>query len=348
MNLHQFDKLRVLFIGHGGVGSNSLSLFTGLQKIVGHSSLLNTQFFDSPGRFSLRRVILFLFPRFYGQLASRILWIKIKIKIRTVKPNIVFVFKGNFVHRSTLDSLQVLKVHFHPDDSSNPINRTSIFSAAESKYDFHFTPKSHNVKEILERTGKPGIFIWYAYDEKWHFRTEPLDFKNPKFVVGFVGHMRPDRKELVLNISRKFGKRFAVAGLKWKRSQELLKNAAIFPPVYGVDFSAFVQSAPVQLGLLNSDNRDQHTARSFEIPASGGLIVAEDTYEHRKLFGSSKNALFFKNQEELFEKIIWAQDNPDEAARIAENGYTRITKNGNTWTHRATEILEYIVKSAAI
>ena len=346
MNLKKFDGLRVLFIGHGGIGSNSLSLFNGVQNIVGEPAILNTQFFDSPGRFSLRRILLFLFPRFYGFLASRMLAVLVRTKVRIVKPTVIFVFKGNYVRRSTLESLQAIKVHFHPDDSSNPAHRTSVFNEAESAYDIHFTPKRHNVLEILERTGKPGIFIWYAYDENWHFRAGPLDFMNPKFRIGFVGHMMPDRSDLALDISRKFGKSFAIAGLKWKRNRELTRNASIFPPAYGVNFSKFIDSAPIQLGLLNSDNRDQHTARSFEVPASGGLIIAEDTSEHREIFGSNGKALFFKNQDDLLEKIGWAVDNPEEAAIIAEKGYTHITKNGNTWTHRAGEMMKYILKNA--
>ncbi len=348
LNSKKYDGLRVLFIGHGGIGSNALSLYNGIQRIVGDSTILNTQFFDTPGRLSLRRVILFLFPRFYSLLASNVVSVLVRAKVRNVQPNIIFVFKGNYLKRSTLESQQAIKVHFHPDDSSNQINRTSIFNSAESSYDFHFTPKKHNVQEIFNRTGKPGIFIWYAYDENWHFRTSSLDFVNPEFSIGFVGHMRPDRSELVLDISRKFGKKFAIAGLKWKRNRELAHHASVFPPVYGEHFSMFIESAPIQLGLLNSDNRDQHTARSFEIPASGGLIIAEDTPEHREMFGSSCNALFFKNQDELLDKIYWAINNPQNAAKIAENGYAHITKNGNTWTDRADEMLSFILTKVTI
>ncbi len=348
MNSKKYDGLRILFIGHGGIGSNALSLYKGIQRIVGDSTMLNTQVFDTPGRFSLRRVILFLFPRFYGLLASRILAILVRSKVRNVQPNIIFVFKGNYLGSSTLENLQAIKVHFHPDDSSNPVNRTSIFNSAESSYDFHFTPKKHNVQEIFNRTGKPGIFIWYAYDEEWHFRTSPLGFVDSEFSIGFVGHMRPDRTELVLDISHKFGKKFAIAGLKWNRNRELVHRASIFPPVYGMNFSLFINSAPIQLGLLNSDNRDQHTARSFEIPASGGLIIAEDTSEHREMFGSSGGALFFKNQEELLDRIYWAIQNPQKAAIIAENGYTHITKNRNTWTDRADEMLRFILAKVTI
>jgi hypothetical protein len=343
MTTNNFGRTKILFVGHGGVGSNAASLFTGFQSNVNRAVLVDTKFFDSPAKYSFRQIILYFFPKFYGHISSQIISRNVRQKVSIEKPDILFAFKGNYLSRSTLKKLDCLKVHYHPDDSSNPLNRTAIFNAAESFYDIHFTSKKHNISEIFHRTGKKVFFIWYAYDERWHFRATPLNFNYPKYQIGFIGHMRPDRSELILNLANKYGKKLAVSGLKWNRIQNLKFLASLYPPSYEESFSSFVAMAPVQLGLLNSDNRDQHTARSFEIPAAGGLILAEDTAEHREIFDSEKNALFFKSEADLYDKIFWVAAYPEEAQKIAENGFLHITRNQNTWKDRAIEILKILV-----
>lgn len=342
MNEFDFEKLKLLFVGHGGVGSNASSLFCGLQSNVGTAILIDTKFFDSPNRLSLRRFVLYFFPNFYGKVASIIIGRIVRKQMSKVRPDLLFVFKGNYLSRNTLSQVDCLKVHYHPDDSSNPVNRTSIFNEAEASYDIHFTSKKHNISEIINRTGKKVFFIWYAYDDRWQFRYAPLNFNNPKYRIGFIGHMRPDRSELITNLAEKYGKKLAVSGLRWNRIRNLKLLATLYPPSYGQSFSIFVAMAPVQLGLLNSDNRDQHTARSFEIPAAGGLILAEDTSEHREIFVSEENALFFRNEKELLDKLSWIESHPNEAHKIADNGYLHITRNKNTWKDRAVEILRVV------
>lgn len=332
----------MIFVGHGGIGSNAFSLYKGFSKHLEYTFLLDTKFFDDPPKFSLRRITNKFLPKFYGLIASIVLHIKIRILILKTKSNCIFVFKGNFISAYTLNRFNGIKIHYHPDDSSSQSGRTNIFNKSEIVYDLHFTSKRHNIAEIKNRTHKRVNFIWYAYDEEWHFPIQEFDFINPEFRVGFLGHFYPNRSDFIAQISMKYGKTFAISGLKWNREQKIFRVASCFPPSFGIDFSRFVSRAPVQIGLLNSANRDQHTARSFEIPATGALIIAEDTSEHREIFISEENALFFSNINELFEKIDWVVSHPKEAADIAKSGYNLITKKGNRWSDRALEILRII------
>ena len=327
------------------MGSNALSLFNGLKRQNVAIKLIDTQFFDIPAVFSIRRVFKKILPNYYGYLASLILHIKVQFIAARFRPDLIFVFKGNFISKRTLKRFKVTKVHFHPDDSSNPSNRTVIFDLAESLYDIHFTPKRHNVDEIYVRTGKNALFIWYAYDKTWHRRELALDFENPNYEVGFIGHMRPDRINLIISIASFYGKSFAISGLRWNRVPNLVKMAVLLPPSYGENFSKFIAAAPIQLGLLNSENRDQHTARTFEVPAAGGLLLAEDTLEHREIFESERNALFFNSPEDLLLKISWVRRNPIIAKQIAENGYLHITTNANSWDDRAIEMLRLLTQN---
>jgi spore maturation protein CgeB len=123
----------------------------------------------------------------------------------------------------------------------------------------------------------------------------------------------------------------------------LKRDSVLFPAAFGPSFSEIVAEAPLQLGLLNSENRDEHTARSFEVPASGGLLLAEDTPEHRDIFKSESNALFFKTTAQLLNQIDWVIANPAGAREIANAGYELITNGSNSWADRANEILTCIL-----
>ena len=264
------------------------------------------------------------------------------MRLKKFETKILFVYKGNWVRSDILESSNFLTAHLHPDDSTQKINRTRIFDRSESHYDIHFTTREVNVHEIQLRTKKPVIKIRFAYDPDWHFRRIPSEIGKTRFLLGFIGHYREDRAELISVVSKIYKKNFCLVGKKWERFNELKRDSILFPAAFGPPFSDIVAEAPLQLGLLNSENRDEHTARSFEIPASGGLLLAEDTPEHRDIFKSEDNALFFKTTAELLKQIEWVNANPTEAREIANAGYELIINGRNTWSDRAKEILNCI------
>lgn len=196
------------------------------------------------------------------------------------------------------------------------------------------------MQEIVDRTGKPVHFIWYAYDPDWHFKGLDFDFINRKYRLGFIGNFRPSRASLMSELANLYGKDFAIAGVRWHHINQLKQSANLLGPIYESSYSNFITSAPVQLGILNSENRDTHTARTFEIPASGGLLIAEDTIEHRLLFEKENGALFFRSEAQIVELIKWVENNPYEAEIIALNGHRVITSGKNTWQDRAKIILD--------
>jgi spore maturation protein CgeB len=260
------------------------------------------------------------------------------------KPDIVFVFKGSYVSSFLLRRITALKIHYHPDDSSNIVNRTRTFSKAEVNYDIHFTSKKHNISEIAERTKKAVHFIYYAYDRNWHYNLARNDFYGDWNKIGFIGHYRPDRHELIEKIARSYGKSFYLYGNDWYKISGLKYLSNVHKPVYGKLFSKVVNEIPLQLGLLNSDNRDQHTARSFEVPASGGLLLAQDTAEHREIFGINGGVLYFSNLENLLQQVEWVRNHSKEANMLAMRGYNNIVNGMNDWHQRAIEVMTIINK----
>jgi hypothetical protein len=338
----------IIFVGNGSLGSNALSLFDGFRSVFSKCHMIDTRIFESPPKLSIRNIVKHFFPKFYNLFVSIFLSLHVKFLVRKHHPDVFFVFKGIYVTKECLDGIDAIKVHYHPDDSSSKENRTDIFDKAELAYNLHFTSKRHNVSEISERTGKSVYFIWYAYDERWHFRNPKMELKNRSYLLGFIGHFRPDRSEMFLDLSQHLGKQLAIAGKNWNRVKNLLSNATVLSPQYGESFSNFCGIAPVQLGLLNSANRDLHTARSFEIPATGALLIAQNTSEHREIFNHMRTALLFDTLQDVYALLDWIEKNPLEAQKIADMGHALITSKSNKWKDRAKEIFLIIKESHEI
>jgi len=345
--MNQIKELKLdsmIFVGNGSLGSNALSLFDGFRSVFRECHMIDTRIYDGPPKISMRNVTRYFFPTLYGFIVSTFLRLQVKYWVRRYHPDVLFVFKGIYLTRECLDGVDAIKVHYHPDDSSSKENRTNIFDRAESAYDFHFTSNRHNLSEISERTGKSVYFISFAYDERWHFRDGNMELKDRNYLLGFIGHLRPDRIEIFIDLSQQLGKKLAIAGKNWNRVRHLLGKATIFSPQYGESFSHFCRKAPVQLGLLNSANRDLYTARSFEIPATGALLLAQNTSEHREIFNHMRTALLFDTLEDIYALLNWIEKNPLEAQKVADRGHALITSKSNRWKDRANEIFLIIKK----
>jgi spore maturation protein CgeB len=109
--------------------------------------------------------------------------------------------------------------------------------------------------------------------------------------------------------------------------------------VYGDDYARALTGARIGIGFLRRSWPDQHTTRTFEIPACGSLLLADRTDEHREFFEEGKEAEFFGTEEELVDKAEYYSRKDADRLRLAGAGYQRCIRGKYSYIHRLHAVL---------
>jgi hypothetical protein len=330
--------MRILFVGDDWIGSNARSLADGFRQAGHDVVVVDTTAVTLPPRFSP--------PWVYSKIRRRRApWEleSVHRRIETVaaelEPDLLFCFRTvHLDQRRLLDTPGRMHVHYSPDDVSNPYNTTPGYLEHEHEWDLVVTTKRHNMAELIARGATAVKFLLSAYDPAWH---HPAARRDPhRYLLGFVGNCRPDRRAVTVALAERYGERMLVHGPGWRRVPELRRTRAVVGgPVYGEHFSTAVASVTANLVFLNSENRDTHTCRTFEVPAAGGLFVGQRTDEHAALLTEGRECLLFSDEEELHETLRWCDRYPERARTIAEAGHRRIVTGDHRYVDRAREIV---------
>jgi spore maturation protein CgeB len=228
-------------------------------------------------------------------------------------------------------------VNFSTDDPWNPAHRARWHLEALPLYDTVFTPRRTNVEDLRRLGCRDVRYLPFAYDDRL-FGPEPLRDAATSADVLFVGGADRDRADFFAAYLG-HGPQPTLVGGYWERYSHTLplsvgqKSAA--------ELRVMTAQAAVNLCLVRRANRDGHVMRSFEIPAVGGFMIAEDTTEHRELFGEESHCvLYFSTPEEAAEKSRWAVAHPLERRRMADVAHALITRGGHTYRHRLQAMLD--------
>ena len=165
-----------------------------------------------------------------------------------------------------------------------------------------FTTKSYNVnpKELPSLGAKKVYFIEKAYDQKFHRPVHLNEIEKEIYGsdVSFIGTYEFDRHQKLLYLA-KSGINVRVWGNGWAKSIGQHPNLHVENrPAYGEEYVKHICTAKINLCFLRKIYRDLQTDRSIEIPACGGLMIAERTPEHEVLF-KEEEAVF------LISMILW-------------------------------------------
>ncbi len=145
----------------------------------------------------------------------------------------------------------------------------------------------------------------------------------------------------------RYGPPVALAGGYWERYAALRPFALGKKPPEVI--RALTAAAKVNLCLVRRANRDGHVMRSFEIAATGGCMLAEDTEEHREIFGSEGDAVvYFRDPKEAAQRARALLSDPSERERLASCLHRRIVGGANTYTHRLLAILKEAMTIAKV
>jgi spore maturation protein CgeB len=241
--------------------------------------------------------------------------------------------------KSTLRALRklgIVSVNYSTDDPWNPAMRSNWHLRALPYYDLICTPRRSNVSDF-RRLGCARVhYLPFGYDETL-FPSSVQSNDIHAYDVLFVGGADPDRAAFMTKFMR-HGPPVALAGAYWERYPAFRAYAlgTKSPEV----IRAATAAAKVNLCLVRRSNRDGHVMRSFEIGAAGGCMLAEDTDEHREIFGPEGEAvIYFRHPEEAGLRARALVCNLSERTRLAASLHRRIIDGDHTYAHRLTTML---------
>jgi spore maturation protein CgeB len=245
--------------------------------------------------------------------------------------------------RETIDALRqrgVYTINVSTDDPWNPAHRARWFLDALPSYDLILTPRHANISDFLELGCRDVRYLPFGYDDTLFKRPAFCSVREADPMVLFVGGADMDRAAFFRDL-RASGCRLTLAGSYWERFPDLSAlSLGQLPPS---ELTTITANAAVNLCLVRRANRDGHVMRSFEIAAVGGFMVAEDTEDHRRLFGQEGECvLYFGSPEEAAQKAQWALSHPAERRKMADACHRRITTGQHTYRERLREIIEMV------
>jgi spore maturation protein CgeB len=180
-------------------------------------------------------------------------------------------------------------LHFSTDDPWNPTLRATWHYDALEAYDIVFTPRRHNIDDLLRVPCHDVQYLPFAYDP--HLLSQ-ADLQQPTIEIDalFVGGADADRASFFRRYFAAGGAVKLVGGY-WDQFGEM--RAATLGRLSPDRVAALTRSAKVNLILVRQANRDGHVMRSFEAAALGGCLLVEWTEEHQCIYGPEGDTVRF-------------------------------------------------------
>jgi spore maturation protein CgeB len=240
-------------------------------------------------------------------------------------------------HLSEIGEMGIRRLNYLTDDPWNRAFAASWFFDALPHYDQVFSVRRGNMEDLRARGCRLVEYLPFAFDEEL-FGCDAPGEDEAEFDTVFVGGADRDRLPYIRAILD-IGCRVALVGDYWGRSKGT--RCHTLGHLLPEQLRRITRRAKTAICLVRRANRDGHVMRSFEIPAIGTCMLAEDTAEHRDLFGDEGAAvLYFRTIPEMTDKLKWLLVNDAERLRMGRTAHSLVVNGGHTYTDRLRTMLE--------
>jgi spore maturation protein CgeB len=264
---------------------------------------------------------------------------RVLASIPPIQFDFVYVDSGELVGPGLIRELKNrfgTVVNYNVDDpyGQRDGQRWRLYLQAVPLYDLIVVVRECNVSEAFQKGARDVLFVDRSADEIAHAPRQVSEQDSQRWAseVTFVGTWMPERGPLMARLVE-LGVPLSIYGDRWQKAREwsVLRSSWRGPGLYADDdYAKAVQCAKVSLGLLSKGNRDLATQRSFEIPYLGGVLCAERTPEHSRLYKEDEEAAFWSSPEECAKKCGELLKDEERRRRLAIRGRVRCLQNGTT------------------
>jgi spore maturation protein CgeB len=271
-------------------------------------------------------------------------------KVRSVRPDAVFLFRGDSVVPETVRRIKALGVHvlgWNNDDPFSTRARWYVwrhFVRSIPLYDRLWAYRQANVRSFVERGCRRAGLLRSFYLEEWNHPVEDTSASPFRAQVSFIGHWEDDgRDRFVEALLDEPSLDFKLWGTLWERSvhrRRLRRRYGAIRPLYLQDYNLAINSAGISLVFLSKLNNDTYTRRCFEIPVTGTMMLSEHTDDLASLFREGEEAEFFRSPPEMMDKIRFYLAHDEARRKIGQAGRRRVLRDGHEAMDRARTVLD--------
>ncbi len=225
-------------------------------------------------------------------------------------------------------------VNWLTDDPWNAAHRAPWFIETIPEYDVVFTPRSTVVDDLRNAGARAIENMPFAYCSACHFPAKKYEERN---AVSFVGGADEGRVRYI-NALIKAGVKVELYGGYWDRQRLLSDFARGFVDTAG--YRAVVAGTAISLCLVREANRDAHVMRSYELPAMRTCILAQDTPDHRELYGPDGDTVrYFRDAGDIGARAQELLRDKAERERLAVAVHSRVVRPENSYYARLEGLL---------
>jgi hypothetical protein len=268
--------------------------------------------------------------------------------------DIVWIDRGEYLSSKHLNFLRT-KLNcrlllFNVDDPFGPRDWLCFTSLrrAISAYDLCVFVRQETSLEALAAGAQRVLTVNRSYDECYHYRHHISQGAGLDKAVTFIGTNIPgEGRAIFLRSLIDLNLDLVLYGDGWKSCNEwqALMASCLGSSLTLSAYSDTINRSYISLGLLSHHNRDLVTTRSFEIPASAGLLCAELTSEHQLFLENGVEALFWSTADDCVEQCRYLMGNPLLRDLIAANGHQAIQTMGVGNEDICRHILHHLLES---
>jgi spore maturation protein CgeB len=280
----------------------------------------------------------------YSQNEGKINSLLIK-EIDLFKPNVLLISKGINIYPETLKVFRdksILIANWNPDDFFNKFNSNKNLLNSLELYDFVFSARKHLFEEYKIKGIKNSIYLDWYYIPWLH--KKPNNLLEEKNKITFIGTYSKRREQILDSIKTNYP--IEIWGDQWQFSRLRYKNN-IFVKSKSLsqkDFPNVMSQSILNLNILTLENRDVTNLKTFEIPASYGLMLTEYTPEMKSILGDNcfyYNPNITNNISDEISKIL-SNYTIKNLREIRHQSYDSIIKGGHDIGKRVEFLLNSI------
>ncbi len=299
---------------------------------------------EEPAPTAWHRMARMLVPgHAYGELNALLL-----DTVDELRPDVLWVFKGMSIYPRTVRALRgrgMTLVNYNADHPFRFFSRgsgNSNVSISIPYYHLHLTYSRRIGKELTERFPEVEVAIVPFGHEVSDAVYEQISGEREIVRACFLGNPDVHRKHQIEHLL-KAGLAVDVYGHHWDRFLQPDPHLRMHGQVTGIDMLRTLRTYRVQLNFFRPHNVDLHNMRTFEVPACGGIMLAEDSAEHCEFFASGREAFFFRSPAQMIEgaRHLLAMSRSDADA-VRQAARARCTQAGYTYRDRSHQALAAI------